>query len=124
VFRINHYQLRKPGKNQNMTDDPHRKNLWIPVGASAVGSAILAFALYNLDAFEFIHDVSRGHEAFELDEIFLALVLASLITSFTWAIAVWQQLRRTERAYLKLSKAYERISRSSSEAPFPSADRA
>ena len=65
-------------------------------------AAVIATSLYLIDFVEWWHDVTRAHEAWELDET-LGLLMAILIGSLWFAVRRVRELNRETRARARLT---------------------
>lgn len=80
-----------------------RENLWLPVATAFIGSAVVFFALAMLDAFEGLHEATRGYEAVQLDELILAVAMSVTVAACVWAIQITRRMRYWKDAHDRLA---------------------
>lgn len=95
-----------------MADNPERKKIFSTASKDLILIFILSFFMFmlasKLDAFEMVVEWSRKHEDYEVDEIFVLLVILSFAFA-AFSLRRWKELRNEVRKRRRINGELQKV---------------
>lgn len=86
-------------------------SLIIPILAAALGGGLITYALVETDAFDTFYRFTRANEAWQLDELILALIVAVFTGLGVLAVTQHRDLKRLRATNHQLRQAHATLLR-------------